>query len=793
MTIEMPPAVSPSRFAQPWLSALALFLLGSLGPGIAARGPDEAIAVEAASSLKFTVRETGEPVRAAHALVLRNPRKTAADWSASSRQAWLRLAPASGSIPAKGEVAVDLTIDPEGFSPGIYEVRLEIRTPNGSSQSPAVTMIEEPKLAGVSIGNAERVFPADSGMANVRTAFGAKGDGLSDDTAAIQQAIASTVHHPNTGARIVYFPAGVYLVSKPLVEKDLKGEWNSLLTLQGENRSTTVIKLSDNNPQYQNPRAPANVLTFASQHGGPFGGGNQAFDNNISDMTIDVGRGNPGAVALDFLGNNYCALRNVVIQSSDPGHAGAVGLAMQRYASGPCLMKNIVINGFDYGIRVANNEYSLTFEDLYLLHQRVFGIFNANNVLEIRHLVSKNSVPAIVNKNDAGLITLIDSILMAGEARSSAIENHGTLYARSVTSSGYASALAGTAGSTIKEYDSGQVPSQFGGRGLSLNLPIEETPYFEETDLHNWKSVVAFGADPAGKTDSAAAIQAAIDSGATTVYFPTGVYEATRPIIIRGKVRLLEGFNASLNPRGQIFADPTKPAPLLKVDSGTSAVIIDHMRLGAFYPAPLPGVIGLLENSSRPVVLRDSLIGGPPSVISYQNTSQGTGALFVENVSASNWKILFPQKVFARQINPEGNGTKITNRGGDLWILGLKTEGASTNVVTEQGGATELLGGLIYPVRRVAPDIAGFVVKDSRASLIYAVSAYRGGVDNRNYVLQVEETQRGTTKALTSTSLPSRGLGTMVPLYRSADVSTSLSAPGSGPGSEKESGPPGSH
>jgi hypothetical protein len=38
----------------------------------------------------------------------------------------------------------------------------------------------------------------------------------------------------------------------------------------------------------------------------------------------------------------------------------------------------------------------------------------------------------------------------------------------------------------------------------------------------------------------------------------------------------------------------------------------------------------------------------------------------VENVAAKPWQILFPQKVYARQINPEGNITKITNNGGKL-------------------------------------------------------------------------------------------------------------------------------
>lgn len=624
------------------------------------------------------------------------------------------------------------------------------------------------------VASAERTFPPDSGMVNVKTQYHARGDGVTDDTAAIQQAISSTVHHPQAGARIIYFPAGTYLVSRPLLEKDLTSHWNSLLTLQGENRATTTIKLTDNNPLYQSADAPADVVELASQNSGPQGGGNAGFDNNIFDMTIDVGRGNPGAVALDFMGNNYCALRRVTLRSSDPNHVGAIGLALLRYAAGPCFMKNLVIDGFDYGIKAANTEYSATFEDLALLNQLLYGIYNASNVLSIRHFSSANSVPAIYNLNGAGLITLIDANLQDGSSQYAAIQNQGTLYARNVSSSGYASVVRGASGvvpgASISEYDSGTVLTPFGANPSSLNLPVEETSYFEEANLRNWKSVTAYGADPKGVTDSSTAIQTAIDSGATTVYFPTGIYLISQTIHVRGAVRMLECFDSSLNPSGGVFANAGSPAPLFRIEAGTADVTLNHARIGAFYPHPAPGVIFVQQDSARPLVLRDLIIGGTiPSTVAYQNTSGGTGTLFVEDVAAMSWQILFPQNVFARQLNPEGNTTKIMNKGGSLWILGLKTEGVGTNIETDPGGSTELLGGLVYPVWPVPRDTAGFVINDSRASLIYAVSNYKPAAAATNFTIQIKETQHGVAKSLLSTSLPARGFGTMTALYRSGD------------------------
>lgn len=754
----------------------ALFLLLSLALLSVAQADNSPLTITVTSPIKLTTTQGGEAVRA-RGLGVKNTGNTKMEWTAFSNQAWLRFEPSSGTLAPNGTAAIELVADPAGFAPGIYVASAQIRTGTAAPRTFDVTMAEQSAFAGDIIGSVERTFPPDSGMVNVKTQYGAKGDGVSDDTEALQQAISATVHHPQAGPRIIYFPAGTYLVSRPLLEKDLKGQWDSLLTLQGENRATTILKLTDKNPLYQSVNAPAQVVVFASQNGRANGAGNSAFDNNIFDMTIDVGRGNPGAVALDYLGNNYCALRNVTLQSSDPSHAGAIGLAMLRYAPGPCLMKNVAINGFDYGIKIANTEYSATFEDLTLLNQKLCGICNAGNVLSIRHLFSNNAGPAINNENAAGLITLIGGILRGGSPRVSAIQNQGTLYARDVVSSGYLSALQGQPSASIAEYDSGPVVTQFGAKPASLNLAVEETPAFEDSNLSNWKSVLAYGADPTGTTDSSSAIQKAIDSGATTVYFPTGVYQTAKTILVRGSVRMIEGFNSSFNPAGDVFSSGENPAPLFKIEGGRADVTLDHLRIGAFYPRPVPGVIFVQQDSSRPLVLRDSLIGVQPTTVAYQNTSRGTGTLFVENVAAEPWQIMFPQSVFARQINPEGGITKITNKGGKLWILGLKTEGIGTNVETDQDGSTEVLGGLVYPVWKILPDSASFVVNDSRASFIYAVSNYKPAAAGTNFTIQVQETRHGATKSVLGSGLPTRGLGTMMPLYSSADPSTDSGSP----------------
>ena len=597
------------------------------------------------------------------------------------------------------------------------------------------------------------VYPADSGVINVKTAYGAKGDGSTDDTRAILRAIQANIHtvaQTPSGTfeeHILYFPNGTYLVSDQLVWQDAAGNWGNLLSFQGESQAGTVIKLKDHAAGFSdsaNPKAVVYTASTPSRFAKGGGEGNEAFSNNICNLTVDTGRGNPGAVGIDYLANNQGLLQRVTIQSGDG--QGSAGLAMTRRYVGPLLVKYLTVQGFDVGISI--RPMSVTLEHITLRQQNVAGLRNNDCIVSIRDLISVNSVPAIVSLGGQALLALIAAQLTGGTPATSAIMNgaaraNGSMYLRDITTSGYKSAVtnqgAVVSGASVTEWVSDPVLSLFPSPPTSLNLPIQEAPEFDDYKLSNWANIQSYGAVPNGENDCAAAIQAAIDSGKPVVYFPLGTYHISKTIHIRGNVRKLMGFGGGLQPTANF--PPSQPAFRFESttpDSVTFERIGVHGRLGArssqgrrltFFP------LAFYDASPKPLVIR-----GVSRAASYAN-QPGAGPVFLEDVCRGPFNFDH-QTVWARQLDPETTGILVTNNGGKVWILGLKTEEPSTIIQTTGGGQTELLGATIYPLTPLVDrSTPAFVSIDSSQSLVY-------GTFHQDYEVNVQETRGGVTRSL---------------------------------------------
>jgi len=594
-------------------------------------------------------------------------------------------------------------------------------------------------VAGATLDKAtDHRFPSSPFVIDItQPPYLAKGDGKTDDTAAIQKALSDVMGLH----KILYFPNGTYLISATLdwanKNSNKQPAWG-FNWLQGQNPLKTVIRLK--NKTFTDPKLPKAIMWC-----GGFGSADW-FHNYIQDMTFDVGQGNPGAVGLQFYSNNTGAIRNVAITSEDG--KGVIGLDLaHRDMNGPLLVRNVVVQGFGVGIQTGRAVNSQTFERVTLTGQSRFGFDNEGQAISIRQLKSENAVPAV---RSYGVLSILEASLLGREGAKNgpAIINYngGKIGLRDVTTQGYGRALGdvetpdfvaayritgadklGSEGPNIAEYFSHPSTSPFGGPAKSLRLAIQETPVVPWDDPKTWAVADKFGADPTGQKDSSAAIQKAIDSGATTVFLP-GFYALEKSIVIRGKVRRLLGTGAWIDYNGKSKPD------IIVADGDAKTVVIEHF-------APING--GIEIRTDRTVVIRS---------VETHITHKGKGPLFLEDIATGDLKLKPGQKVWARQLNVENEGTHVMNDGGNLWVLGYKTERGGTLLHTLGGGRSEVFGTMSYTTTagKLAPM---FLTEDSTAFAFFAEVCYSGDP----FTTLVREKRKGIIKGV------KRGEGNIAP------------------------------
>nr|MDA3963550.1 glycosyl hydrolase family 28-related protein [Planctomycetota bacterium] len=375
-------------------------------------------------------------------------------------------------------------------------------------------------------------YPPGFGVVDVTQApYHADASGATDASAAIQQAIQD---HHRRGNRIIYLPPGVYRIDQPV-------RW--------QHGSTLGPSLHGAGPAHTVLRVPANTPAFADQdqrHGVLYTGGGMSADRfciDVADLAIEVGADNPGACGIQYMANNQASLRNLHIRAAP--NSGAVGIDMAHSDMvGPALISDVEVEGFAWGIRCAYSVNSQTFERVTLRQQREGGLHNAGQVVTVRRLVSENRVPAVVTAAGTASTVLVDCDFTGGDPGAWAIDNAAALWARDISCSGYRGVLRDAAGEQtrvhevpfIDEYVSGPSVSIFSGVERSLRLPIQETPQVAWGDVADWINVADFGAIPGDKIDDTAAIQAAFDSGAASVFLPAS--DTKRGYRIEGSITI---------------------------------------------------------------------------------------------------------------------------------------------------------------------------------------------------------------------------------------------------------------
>lgn len=525
--------------------------------------------------------------------------------------------------------------------------------------------------------------------------FHAKGDGETDDTAAFVRAYDYVLGEMDKCewnaagpeslelSYIIYIPNGTYLLSDTIIysgpvraEKMTRGrgegQWyfERLVRIRfvGQSRSGTILRLKDNCPGFEE----GSERPLLSYGRGDFN--NRVAYNALRNVTINTGRGNPGAVGVDFAGANMTGIRNVRIRSEDG--LGSKGLHI-RIPPTMGYHSHLWIEGFDYGIYMT--PYHVThnsFEHVSLGGQRKAGIRLVDSTTSIRRLSSRNEVPALEVVGPGAQAVLIDSRLLEGGEGKAAIDlQAGQLFARDVRTSGYGMAVGRKGESLvgdveIDEYVSGGVFTLGESTSRqSLDLVIKDVPNVPwEQDLSQWANVDSYGALGDGTTDDTDAVQAAMDSGKSTVYFPKAAYK------IRGAIDV----PASVRRVNFLFGVPR--AKFRIAEDGGPVVFED-------------GVHVTVEHASNRTVVMDHI-----GFLSYRNAgAEYMAKLFLNNCTGYGKTPASARdlRIWARFINTESPGpVNFFCDGSDMWVFGYKVEKGNVNFHATRGGCLEILGGV---------------------------------------------------------------------------------------------------
>lgn len=580
--------------------------------------------------------------------------------------------------------------------------------------------------------------------------------------------------HQGSVSHILYFPNGEYKVSNTIVyssdslKNQLGEELSRQIHFQGQSRQGVTIRLTDNAPGFSE-RTDKPVVSFMRGTRS-----NVAMSNTFENITINTGRGNPGAIGLLFHASNNGAVRHVTIRSGDSRRTGRTGLAITK-GKPMGLITDVRIEGFDCGIHVRDFMLNTVFENIQLIKQNVVGFKIEDNPVSVRKLTSNNTVPAFQITGPRGHLVVVDSELNGGSPANPAIDwQTGFLFARHVTTSGYGAAIRHgekvlVSSGEINEFSSHGSQHLFAGE-TSLNLPVEETPDVPwEQNLSQWISASQFGAKGDGVTDDTDAIQAAMDAGRSTVYFQPGTYLINRSITIPPTVQ-----------RVNFMFTGFVPGPDLKKSAGQGAFkVVGNSKSPLLLENVLIWLMGngahywVEHASTRTLILKD--IHAQRGSL-YRNSVRG-GTVFIENVSDvdkdGNCFSFSGQRVWARQLNPERANPNVRNDASTLWVLGFKTELNGVSFETVNGGKTEVLGGVVNNFSPIIPADLPIAINDE--SSVSLITTTNGRSDNGHYYrLMVREKQNGITRELGWSAVPRRYENqSVIPLYVGKRVSNS--------------------
>ncbi|PQE32591.1 glycoside hydrolase family 55 protein [Rutstroemia sp. NJR-2017a WRK4] len=427
--------------------------------------------------------------------------------------------------------------------------------------------------------------------------FGAKGDGVTDDTAAINKAISSggrcepgVCQSTTTTPAVVYFPAGTYLISSSIIDY-------YLTQIIGNPNDLPVLK------------ATSNFTGFGLIDGDPYGANGlgwnptNVFYRQVRNLVFDL-RGispNSAATGIHWPSAQATSLQNCVFEMSAAAGTQHQGLFIESELSGSGgFMNDLVFNGGNYGARFGNQQYTvrnLTFNNIVTAIDQLWNwgwtyqgitVNNCSTGLNMsaggaaaQSVVSVTLIDSSFYNTKVGIATAYNAISKPDAAGGLVLDN--------VSFQNVPAAIQGPQGTvltgdrTVNGWSEGNTYSPYGptrtegfirpfSRSSTLspggNFYARSKPQYEHSSPSEFISVRTGGATGNGVTDDTAALNAIFAFAAAAnkiVYIDAGTYKVSSTVFIPSGSRIVGESYPVILGAGAFFSSIRQPQPVVQV------------------------------------------------------------------------------------------------------------------------------------------------------------------------------------------------------------------------------------
>ncbi|KZP07111.1 glycoside hydrolase family 55 protein [Athelia psychrophila] len=464
--------------------------------------------------------------------------------------------------------------------------------------------------------------------------YGAKGDGLTDDIAAINAAISDggrcgggLCSSSTITPAVVYFPAGTYIVSTPIIPyyfTQLIGDGRKPPTLRATAGFSGIAVID------ANPYGAGGVNWYVNQNN---------FFRSVRNFVIDLTQipASTSATGLHWQVSQATSLINIVVNMSTASGNNHQGIFMENGSGG--FMGDLIFNGGKFGIWVGNQQFTVrnitvnnaatgiyamwnwgwTFQNVNInncgigFELDIGGTTKDAQGCEAEAIIDATvtNTPTFIRTTKPSIGSLTGSIVLSniklwnvpvavGDAAGATLLSGGT-----TTIDIWAQGNVFTGKSGSKTYTQGSITPPNKASSLldsAGQIVSKGHPQYADYAASQFVSARTEGCKGDGKTDDTVAIQALLNTyaGRKIVFFDAGTYLVTDTIRIPVGTQIVGEAWSVIMGSGSKFSDSKKPTVMVQVGAPGSAGVLEISDMIFKTQGPAGGAIIIEWNVHDP-------------------------------------------------------------------------------------------------------------------------------------------------------------------------------------------------